>query len=69
LKNLVNGLGNLVSSTQQLEQQVEMAQVLEPVSDTLKKAAAKNSVTNTKQPQTAQDLKPLLAETEVKSVP
>jgi phospholipid/cholesterol/gamma-HCH transport system substrate-binding protein len=69
LKNLVNGLGKLVSSTEQLQQQVEMAQVLEPVSDSLKEAAAKNSALNTKPPETTQELKPVVAETEVKSVP
>ncbi|HAA26569.1 MAG TPA: MCE family protein [Cyanobacteria bacterium UBA8553] len=35
LKQLVNGLGNLVSSTQQLEQQVQVAKTLEPVSAAL----------------------------------
>ncbi|NER47215.1 MAG: MCE family protein [Symploca sp. SIO1A3] len=35
LKELVNGLGNLVSTTQQLQQQVEVAQSLEPVSDAI----------------------------------
>ncbi|MBW4573856.1 MAG: MCE family protein [Aphanothece sp. CMT-3BRIN-NPC111] len=46
LRNLVNGLGKLVSSTQQLEQQVEIAQVLEPVSATMNKVALKTSLTN-----------------------
>ncbi len=35
LKQLVNGLGKLVSSTQQLQQQVHVAQTLEPVSAAL----------------------------------
>ena len=33
LRNLVNGLSGLVSSTQQLEQQVEVAQFLEPMAE------------------------------------
>jgi phospholipid/cholesterol/gamma-HCH transport system substrate-binding protein len=35
-KNLVNGLGKLVSSTEQLEQQVKLAQTIEPLSQSLK---------------------------------
>jgi phospholipid/cholesterol/gamma-HCH transport system substrate-binding protein len=36
VRKLVNGLGNLVSSTQQLEQQIQVAQQLEPVSTAIK---------------------------------
>jgi phospholipid/cholesterol/gamma-HCH transport system substrate-binding protein len=36
VRNLVNGLGNLVSSTEQLQQEMQTARVLEPVSSNLK---------------------------------
>jgi phospholipid/cholesterol/gamma-HCH transport system substrate-binding protein len=39
LKNLVNGLGNLVSSTQQLQQQTQSAQMLAPLSVSINQAA------------------------------
>ena len=42
LKQLVNGLGNLVSSTEQLQQQVHMAQTIEPVSAAINTAASSN---------------------------
>ncbi len=35
LRNLVNGLGKLVSSTEQLEQQVKLAQTIEPIGKSL----------------------------------
>ena len=35
LRNLVNGLGKLVSSTEQLEQQAKLAQTIEPLSKSL----------------------------------
>ncbi len=35
LRNLVNGLGKLVSSTEQLEQQAKLAQTLEPIGNSL----------------------------------
>jgi phospholipid/cholesterol/gamma-HCH transport system substrate-binding protein len=37
LRNLVNGLGKLVSSTEQLEQQAKLAQSIEPLGKSLKK--------------------------------
>lgn len=39
LKDLINGLSSLVSSTQQLEQQVQVAQTVEPVSTAIKATA------------------------------
>jgi phospholipid/cholesterol/gamma-HCH transport system substrate-binding protein len=41
LKQLVNGLGKLVSSTEQLQQQVQVAQTLEPVSTAINITADK----------------------------
>ncbi len=41
LKQLVNGLGKLVSSTEQLQQQVQVAQTLEPVSNEINATADK----------------------------
>jgi phospholipid/cholesterol/gamma-HCH transport system substrate-binding protein len=43
VRNLVNGLGNLVSSTEQLQQQVQTAKVLEPISTNLKTQTKKQS--------------------------
>ncbi len=43
LKKLVNGLGNLVSSTQQLQQQIQVAQTIEPVSAALNASASSAS--------------------------
>jgi phospholipid/cholesterol/gamma-HCH transport system substrate-binding protein len=43
VRRLVNGLGKLVSSTQQLQQQVEVAQQLEPVSSEINTAIANAS--------------------------
>lgn len=40
VRKLVNGLGKLVSSTQQLQQQVQVAQQLEPVSSEINQAVA-----------------------------
>jgi phospholipid/cholesterol/gamma-HCH transport system substrate-binding protein len=42
LKNLVNGLSGLVSSTQQLQQQTQTAQILAPISTTLQSARLAN---------------------------
>ncbi len=44
LKNLVNGLGGLVSSTQQLHQQTQTAQVLAPIAASLKRSKSKELV-------------------------
>ena len=43
LKQLVNGLGNLVSSTEQLQQQVHMAQTIEPVTAAINTAVSSNT--------------------------
>jgi phospholipid/cholesterol/gamma-HCH transport system substrate-binding protein len=40
LRQLVNGLGNLVSSTEQLQQQVQVAQTLAPASDAINETAS-----------------------------
>ncbi len=54
LKRLVNGLGKLVSSTDQLQEQVQIAQTIEPVSaainTSLKSAAALPSANDSFQP-------------------
>jgi phospholipid/cholesterol/gamma-HCH transport system substrate-binding protein len=50
LRNLVNGLGKLVSSTEQLEQQAKLAQTIEPLSkslNTIGQLPAQNSVNPT----------------------
>lgn len=44
LKNLVNGLSGLVSSTQQLQQQTQTAQILVPIAASLKQPQAKEPV-------------------------
>jgi phospholipid/cholesterol/gamma-HCH transport system substrate-binding protein len=43
LRNLINGLGNLVSSTEQLQQQVETAKVVEPWQQQIKQLQKKDS--------------------------
>ncbi|MGL5807492.1 MAG: hypothetical protein ACRC11_19010, partial [Xenococcaceae cyanobacterium] len=43
VRNLVNGLGNLVSSTEQLQQEMQTAKVLEPVSSNLKQQIKRQS--------------------------
>ncbi|AFZ31806.1 Mammalian cell entry related domain protein [Gloeocapsa sp. PCC 7428] len=42
VRRLINGLSGLVSSTDQLQQQIEVAQTLDSVSDTVKNAKLKN---------------------------
>ena len=54
LRNLVNGLGKLVSSTQQLQEQVQIAQVLEPVRLATQNAARLTPLTNTSLPEPVQ---------------
>jgi phospholipid/cholesterol/gamma-HCH transport system substrate-binding protein len=43
VRNLVNGLGNLVSSTEQLQQEMQTASVLEPISSDLNKQTQNRS--------------------------
>ena len=44
LRNLVNGLGNLVSSSQQLQQQIQVAQVLEPAGSKMNRSMSRLNV-------------------------
>lgn len=47
VRNLVNGLGNLVSSTEQLQQEMQTAKLLEPVESNLKKQSKDRSSVKT----------------------
>lgn len=67
LKNLVNGLGKLVSSTEQLQEQIQMAQVLEPLSAQVNNAAIKSRPINIANQEAVKVYQPVVPD--VQSIP
>jgi phospholipid/cholesterol/gamma-HCH transport system substrate-binding protein len=65
LKQLVNGLGNLVSSTQQLQQQVQVVQQLEPLSTALNQSVSRATERPRSTPQSQLNPDPGVSSTQV----